>query len=40
MSHNEKRSNWVKEGVLGFATGVLFGFTNVVVGHVIYPYLC
>lgn len=33
MSHNEKRTHWVKEGVLGFATGVLFGITNVVVGH-------
>lgn len=33
MSHNEKRTYWVKEGALGFATGVLFGLTNVVVGH-------
>lgn len=33
MSHNEKRTNWAKEGVLGFATGVLFGVTSVCVGH-------
>jgi len=34
MSHNEKRTDWVTEGILGFATGVVFGITSVVVGHV------
>lgn len=34
MTHNEKRSHWVKEGGIGLATGILFGLTNVVVGHV------
>jgi len=33
MTHNEKRSHWVKEGGIGLATGILFGLTNVVVGH-------
>lgn len=33
MSHTEKRTDWVTEGVLGFATGVVFGLTSVVVGH-------
>jgi hypothetical protein len=35
MSHNEKRTDWVKEGIMGFATGVLFGVTSVCIGHVI-----
>jgi hypothetical protein len=35
MTHNEKRAHWVKEGGIGLATGILFGLTNVVVGHVI-----
>ena len=35
MTHNEKRTHWVKEGGIGLATGILFGLTNVVVGHVI-----
>ena len=34
MTHNEKRAHWVKEGAIGLGTGILFGFTNVVVGHV------
>ena len=34
MSHNEKRTDWVKEGIMGFATGVLFGVTSVCIGHV------
>jgi thiosulfate reductase cytochrome b subunit len=34
MTHNEKRTHWVKEGGIGLATGILFGLTNVVVGHV------
>lgn len=33
MSHNEKRTHWLKEGGIGLATGILFGITNVVVGH-------
>lgn len=33
MSHTEKRTDWVTEGILGFATGVVFGITSVVVGH-------
>lgn len=33
MTHNEKRSHWLKEGGIGLATGILFGVTNVVVGH-------
>ena len=34
MTHNEKRTHWVKEGAIGLGTGILFGVTNVVVGHV------
>ena len=34
MSHNENRSHWFKEGAIGFGTGVLYGLTNVSVGHV------
>ncbi len=34
MTHNEKRTHWVKEGAIGLSTGILFGLTNVVVGHV------
>ena len=34
MSHNEKRAHWVKEGGIALGTGVLFGLTNVVIGHV------
>jgi len=33
MSHNENRSHWFKEGAIGFGTGVLYGLTNVSVGH-------
>ena len=42
MTHNEKRTHWLKEGGIGLATGILFGLTNVVVGHVsthIYLYI-
>ena len=35
MSHDEKRAGWVREMSLSLATGVLFGVTNVLVGHVI-----
>ena len=38
MTHNEKRTTWIKEGGIGLATGVLFGLTNVVIGHV-FDYL-
>ena len=34
MSHDEKRTHWVKEGGISLATGALFGLTNVLVGHV------
>jgi hypothetical protein len=34
MTHNEKRTHWVKEGAIGLGTGILFGLTNVCVGHV------
>lgn len=34
MSHNEKRTHWVKEGAISLGTGVFYGLTNVVVGHV------
>ncbi|RNA43790.1 carnitine-acylcarnitine carrier [Brachionus plicatilis] len=33
MSHNEKRTHWAKEGAISLGTGVLYGLTNVVVGH-------
>ena len=34
MSHNEVRSHWFKEGAIGLGTGILYGLTSVVVGHV------
>lgn len=34
MTHNEQRTHWVKEGIIGLGTGILFGVTNVAVGHV------
>lgn len=34
MSHNEKRTNWFKEGAIGLGVGVAFGVTVVAVGHV------
>jgi len=33
MTHNEKRSNWWKEGLAALITGTLYGFTNAIVGH-------
>lgn len=39
MTHNEKRTHWVKEGAIGLGTGILFGVTNVVVGHVRFCFL-
>ncbi len=34
MSHNEQRAHWFKEGAIGLGTGILYGLTSVVVGHV------
>lgn len=34
MSHNEQRTDWVKEGAIGLGIGVIYGVTVVVVGHV------
>ncbi|XP_014673522.1 PREDICTED: mitochondrial arginine transporter BAC1-like [Priapulus caudatus] len=33
MTHNELRSHWLKEGAIGLGVGVLYGVTNVAVGH-------
>jgi len=33
MSHGEKRSTWLKEGLISVFTGGLFGATNTIVGH-------
>ncbi|KAK6188766.1 hypothetical protein SNE40_004878 [Patella caerulea] len=33
MTHNEERTHWIKEGVIGLGVGVLYGLTNVCVGH-------
>ena len=33
MSHGEKRSTWLKEGMISVFTGGLFGMTNTIVGH-------
>uniref|UniRef100_A0A1I8FKP0 Transmembrane transport n=1 Tax=Macrostomum lignano TaxID=282301 RepID=A0A1I8FKP0_9PLAT len=33
MTHNEKRAHWLKEGGIGLGVGILYGVTNVVVGH-------
>ena len=40
MTHNEKRTHWFKEGAIGLGTGILFGLTNVVVGHVNIHFTC
>jgi hypothetical protein len=34
MTHNEKRSHWLREGAIGLGTGICFGVTVVAVGHV------
>lgn len=31
--HNEERTHWVKDGLIGMGVGVLYGTTNVAVGH-------
>lgn len=33
MTHSEKRGHWLREGLLGLSTGVLYGMTSVAVGH-------
>ncbi len=33
MTHNEKRTEWWREGLIGLGVGVLYGTTSVVVGH-------
>ncbi|KAH7971522.1 hypothetical protein HPB49_025398 [Dermacentor silvarum] len=33
MTHNEERTHWFKEGAIGLGVGVLYGVTNVCVGH-------
>ncbi|XP_067677827.1 mitochondrial substrate carrier family protein S-like [Haliotis asinina] len=33
MTHNEERAGWIKEGAIGLGVGVLYGVTNVCVGH-------
>ncbi|KAH7935718.1 hypothetical protein HPB52_012961 [Rhipicephalus sanguineus] len=33
MTHNEQRTHWFKEGAIGLGVGVLYGVTNVCVGH-------
>jgi hypothetical protein len=34
MTHNEPRSHWVREGMIGLGTGIVFGVTVVAVAHV------
>jgi solute carrier family 25 (mitochondrial carnitine/acylcarnitine transporter), member 20/29 len=33
MTHNEKRKEWWKEGLIGLVTGILYGTTSVAVGQ-------
>lgn len=33
MTHNEKRTSWWREGLIGLGVGVLYGTTSVAVGH-------
>ncbi|XP_078657745.1 uncharacterized protein LOC144903474 [Branchiostoma floridae x Branchiostoma belcheri] len=33
MTHNEDRTHWLKEGLIGLGVGVLYGTTSVTVGH-------
>ena len=33
MTHNEKRAEWWREGLIGLGVGVLYGTTSVCVGH-------
>jgi hypothetical protein len=34
MTHNEKRSHWVREGAISLGTGILYGVTVVGTAHV------
>lgn len=33
MTHNEERTSWYREGLIGLGVGVLYGTTSVCVGH-------
>ena len=33
MTHSEERGSWKKEALIGWFAGVLYGATNVIVGH-------
>ncbi|XP_062510099.1 uncharacterized protein LOC134186199 [Corticium candelabrum] len=33
MTHNERRTHWFKEGLIGLGVGCLYGTTSVAVGH-------
>lgn len=33
MTHNERRTEWWKEGLIGLGVGVLYGTTSVAIGH-------
>ena len=33
MTHNEKRSNWIREGIIMTINGIIFGGTNTLTGH-------
>ncbi len=39
MTHNFERSHWFKEGAIGMGTGILYGLTSVVVGHVCFKLI-
>ena len=34
MTHNEKRADWMKEGIIGFSIGVIYGVTVTATSHV------
>ena len=34
MTHNEKRTSWLKEGLIAQGVGVIYGVTVTAVGHV------
>jgi solute carrier family 25 carnitine/acylcarnitine transporter 20/29 len=33
MTHNEKRDSWLKEGLAGLVSGIMYGSSNAIVGH-------
>lgn len=37
MTHNEKRTSWIKEGLIAQGVGVVYGVTVTAVGHVSIP---